>query len=62
MADDEHEASGSTDGGKEDASSKRQGEPPVGEIAPPPTGVRKPMEGRVIRGTKGEQIMFVGAL
>lgn len=56
MADDE--ASGSTDG----ASSKRQGEPPVGEIAPPPTGVRKPMEGRVIRGTKGEQIMFVGAL
>ena len=53
------EAVGSTDGGKEETPSKRQGEPPVGEIAPPPTGVRKPMEGRIIRGTKRE---FVGVL
>lgn len=29
-------------------------EVPVGEIAPPPTVGRKPLEGRVIRGTKGE--------
>ena len=40
--------------------SKGDVEVSVGEIAPPPTAGRKPMEGRVIRGTKGE--WFVGVL
>ena len=47
----EPEAEELTDGGKT-SPSKGQGEAPVGEIAPPPTGGRKPMEGRIIRGTK----------
>ena len=35
---------------------------PVGEIAPPPTGARKPIESRVIRGTKRECNLFWWAL
>ena len=43
------EMADSTDGEK-----KEEEVPMVGEIAPPPTGGRRPMEGRVIRGTKGQ--------